>query len=482
MRLRWPWSRPRASAPAAPGLPTVDWWRMVGETIVALYAEERHRAPDEAERAVLLAAALAGEDADQLRTRVQATRPPSVIVTALDPDPSPEPPPARPALRGRLRQDGDRAFVDDDGDVLPVILHAGDLLAQWAHGEQERVRAILQQAKTAGYTGVRTWSVLAGPYWRGLEVGPWTPNYAGLLHEFAAALRAHGLVWAVSQGDLWRAGLSEGSRTETLEALIAMGQAYPDVAALFDAGNEAWSRGDGDPTPNERVLAQWLARLAARVPGRMYTVTAPPDGEIREEQLQYHLPPSTLISVHGYRGGHWYDKVRHIFSTSYDGEAGPPATRLIFQSEPFGPGELVSASRNKHELSAAVMQLSAVMATMSRQMWTYFCSPGVKLTTGERFTDMPGFRETPAAVALLPKDIMRWPRLTHGGRRDGWFEVTESTDEVRVDQVLSADGRAVALAYGPRIAAHRQTRGTVHARHEFRDETGLKGVLYLGEM
>lgn len=486
MAIRWPWSRSRPSTAPAPPVPSPAWLAQVGETIVALYAEELGRLPDERGRAALLHAALRGADAEALRASLQQSdewqarhaAPPVVVVP--DP-PAPPTPTAPPGLVGQLRLDGDQVFRDDTGDVLPVLLHGGDLFSRWARGEHALVHDVLAQARAAGYHGIRAWTVLTGRYWQGLDVGPWTDGYAAKLLMFADALRGHGLCWAVSQGDLWR-GLSGVERADVRDALRVLGESYPDVAVLFDAGNEAWSRGGDDTTPGPHGLSVWLTPLSHALPGHLFTLTAPPDGELRDQQQAYHIGPSSLVSVHGYRGGHWHDKIRHIFTTSYPGESGPPASRLLFQSEPFGPGALVSASDNKHELTPAVMEIAAVMSTCTRQLWTYFSSPGVRLDAPETFAQMPGFATTPAAVALLPRDVMCWPVITHGGRSSGWFRVTERSDEVRVDQVLSADGRAVAVAYGPRVQAHEQTRGTVTLRHEFRDETGLKGVLYVGEV
>jgi hypothetical protein len=190
----------------------------------------------------------------------------------------------------------------------------------------------------------------------------------------------------------------------------------------------------------------------------------------------YSRSPANLFVCHGYRGGRWYDKVRHIFSLVYEGK---PQKRLGWQGEPAGPGALVSAIDNRQELDADALCAMAAMSLMTRQVWVYFRGPGVKSDEGERLQDMPGFRDVPRVRALIPADVMRYSGpLTHGG--DTWRRerVFAAQGEVRADHVLHSDGRFVALIYGPGSLDVPQTRSArIHIDHRW----GNKARLVVGQ-
>lgn len=332
-----------------------------------------------------------------------------------------------------------RLFRDDSGPVLPVLCHAGDLFSRYARGQVAEVRALLAAIAGAGYHGVRTWTVLAGDYWRGREVGPQaTAHYWALVADFARELDAAGLGWLVSQGDALRVVTTTAEREAFARRLV---ETLPrDVVLGVDCGNEVWQNGEPDPArlvPMARVFA-------AAWPDVALSLSSPP-GEEKHELDAWSLDPATVFDVHGYRGGHWWDKVRHIFSIPYEVR---PARPLGMQSEPFGPGALVSASQNKHELHGDVMRAAAVMSLMARQAWVYFSGPGVMSDAGEDLRAMPGFAETPAAVALLPRDVMTG-RLIHGGTTWAHERPFEALGETRCDSVLLSGGRGVTLIYGP---------------------------------
>jgi len=178
-----------------------------------------------------------------------------------------------------------------------------------------------------------------------------------------------------------------------------------------------------------------------------------------------------VFVCHGYRGGHWWDKVRHIFSLVYEGK---PEKRQGWQGEPAGPGELVSAIDNKHELDAHALCAMAAMGLITRQAWVYFSGPGVKSDAGERLQDMPGFREVPKVRALIPADVMRYDKIFHGG--DTWKNerVFAAQGEVRADHAYYHDGRFVCLIYGPGSLDVPQTRGArIDVDHRFGDKARL---------
>lgn len=336
-----------------------------------------------------------------------------------------------------------RLFRDDTGPVLPVLCHAGDLFSRYARGQVAVVRALLAAIAGAGYHGVRTWTVLHGDYWRGREVGPQaTTHYWALVADFARELDAAGLGWLVSQGDALRVVTTTAEREAFARRLV---ETLPrDVVLGVDCGNEVWQNGEPDPSrlvPMARVFA-------AAWPDVALSLSSPP-GEERTELDAWSLDPATVFDVHGYRGGRWWDKVRHIFSVAYEVK---PARRLGVQSEPFGPGAFVSASQNKHELVTGVMQAAAVQSLMTRQAWVYFSGPGVMSDAGEDLRAMPGFAETPAAGALLPRDVMTG-RLIHGGTTWAQERVFAAHDETRCDHALLPDGRFACLIYGPSWAS-----------------------------
>jgi hypothetical protein len=186
--------------------------------------------------------------------------------------------------------------------------------------------------------------------------------------------------------------------------------------------------------------------------------------------------PANIYCVHGYRGGRWWDKIRHIFSFAYESK---PQKREGIQGESFGPGPDVSAIDNKHELDADVMCLGAIMSLMTRQAWNFFSDPGVRTDHGpERIEHMPGFWETPRAVALLPDDITAFQRIFHGGETWRNQRVFAAQGEVRADHALHDDERFVCLIYGPGSLDVPQTRNaTITLDHRFGD----KGRLVIGQ-
>lgn len=354
--------------------------------------------------------------------------------------------------------------------MLPVLCHVGDLLSRWCRGQHDDVRALMAAIAGAGYHGVRTWTVLAGDYWRGREVGPQvTTHYWALLFDFAAELASHGLGWLVSQGDAMRVQTTTPAREAFARRLV---ETLPRELVLgVDTGNETWQNGEPDPAR----LAAFARVIAAAWPDVPLSLTSPP-GEESHELDAMSIAPANVFDVHGHRGGRWWDKVRHIFSIPYEGR---PQRRLGIQSEPFGPGALVSASQHTHELTTPVMQAAAVMSLMARQAWVYFSGPGVMSDAGEDLRDMPGFAETPAAVALLPRDVMGG-RLLHGGETWRDLRIFPADGETRCDHVRLEDGRWVCLIYGPSWPAVASRTPQRHVTVERDEAFGTSARLVIG--
>lgn len=330
------------------------------------------------------------------------------------------PPPPHPvsvnATIGRLQvTDG---FVDVTGPVLPLYAHAGNLFSLFIR-DQPRALQQLDVVAAAGYRGVRAWSTLSGPYWAGDEVGPdRTPDYWTHVEAFAQALSARGLRAVWSQGDVG----AIRDRRAFMERLAAVDAARPFID-FIDCGNEAWQT--GEPDPNR--LAQCVGYYQNAGGLGIRSLTSPP-GETKDVLDQYSIPPAQVWDVHSWRDGHWYDKRRHMFSISYEGK---PRLRYGINSEPPGAGDLVSASENKHELDDEAVALFAATSAIARQAFVWFSGEGVKIRKG--LETEPGFWSSPKILAVLPKDVMRWPILHHSGTTFAGTRILEAQGEVRID-------------------------------------------------
>ena len=400
------------------------------------------------------------------------------IERVVHPPPPPPPPPVPPPspwrrMAGVLRIE-DGAYIDDAGPILPVYCHAGDLLARVARGEAPIVEQILNVIGAAGYHGVRTWTVLEGAYWHGMEVGPWGATYRDVLLRFCAMLRARALRWQCSQGDLWH--LMSGDRIAVRGALLDA--LTPDVLSALDGANEAANNGCDDPS----AVANWLHPLAQRFPHVVslssYPEEATPEahGEAVRAWTQWS---ATIFDQHLARPDD-VGNIRVQFNAGYERPEGTP--RLGAASEPRGPGQRVSGHR---VTDPHVLQQMALAAAMSGQSYTYFCGPGVRSDEPEQFVGMPGFREVPALIHSLPQDCHRWLRC-HGGRRwEGtrvYAVVPDGSPTVRADHAIAPDGRFLAHIYGEGWQACLTERRHVveHAR-DFGD-AALRGRLIIGRL
>jgi hypothetical protein len=349
--------------------------------------------------------------------------------------------------------------------VNPVLMHSGDLCSV-AYRDFPRAESYMDVWQAAGYHGVRGgWTVLmVQPHWRGREFGPWLQGYRDTIARVQDALDQRGLMWFVSQGDLWH--LDAAGRAAVREAQLATLSRQTVIG--MDGANEPVNNGNASPD----AIRAWLRPFLERWPDLIYALGAP----VGEEKAGLDAYAGRIYSVHGFRLDRWWDKIRHIFSIPWEIK---PARRLGHQAEPFGPGPYVSGVANKHELTAGVMQAACVQSLMCRQAWTFFA--GCEREEA-RFEDQPGFWETPKIAQFVPKDVMTW-ELTHGGESQAgkqWFACTDDhpggPKTMRVDQAIAPDGRAIALAYGPNLRDHEQTRGTVEQRIDLED----KAILYLG--
>lgn len=361
-------------------------------------------------------------------------------------------------IMGRLRLAG-MCYRDDTGCVLPLYAHAGNLFALFVRDEAAALRE-LEAVAVAGYHGVRTWSALGcdrgacdpGHYWHGREIGPQvTPDYFGQVRRFLEATRARGLRLVWSQGDI-RAIRDRRQAMETFAALDA------DLGAIdfIDCGNEAYQTGIREP--EEAAVCIGYYQRAGGVALKSLTSA---DGDPTFDDInRWSLPPADVFDVHSWRGGHSWDKRRHIWSYGYSGEG---STRLPFGigSEPPGNGARVSVTSNKHELDDEAVALLALASMLGRQAFVWFSGEGVIIDRG--LSTEAGFAATPRAVALLPRDVMTYRISHHSGESWRGTRVLVAQGDVRIDGRLGDDGRFAYTIDGPsgsyRLRVERGFRG-----------------------
>jgi hypothetical protein len=355
----------------------------------------------------------------------------------------PPPPPHPNPLLGTLRIEGG-CFRDDTGCVNPVYAHAGDLFSIFVR-DPDRALAELDRMMIEGYHGARVWFTLgcgdpntpcqANGYWAGREVGPnLTPGYWDKLRLFLQALRDRNLRAVFSHGDV-------GLMTDRRAYMTELARINDSIRAIdwLDCGNEAWQTGEPDP----RKLAECVGYYRNAGGTALLTLTSPP-GETKSELDAYSIPPADAYDVHSYRGGHSWDKRRHIFGIPYEQH---PEKAFGINSEGPGNGDRVSVTDNKHELDHEAMALLGVAALYSRQAYVWFSGDGVILGNG--LSDEQGWQSVPRMARLLPKDLMTFPTLFHSG--DSWrgTRILAALGEVRNDGRINGDGRFVNTIDGP---------------------------------
>jgi len=381
------------------------------------------------------------------------------ILTIWGIEPPPLPVPVHPfPLRGRLRLQG-TVFVHDDGAVNPCFAHAGDLFALYVRDKQ-RATDEMSKMTVVGYHGARVWTLLGGEYWEKEDrhVGPdITPDYWPLWDEFLQEMHARKLRLVVSQGDIGQLDNDSGSalrdgvrRLRNSSGRTAFAQRMARAAldcdgtgsiyAFFDGGNEAWQTGEPDP---ER-LAEFVQAYKDAGGTALLTLTSPP-GEEKAELDAYSIAPADCFDVHSYRGGHWYDKRRHIFSIPYEGK---PNKKNGIGSEPPGNGDLVSVTDNKDELNHEAVACLAAMSFIGRMAFVWFSGEGVRIQQG--LETQEGFEACPRISQLLPRDVMSFATMHHSG--NSWERervLVPPDDVVRIDGATHTDGRFAYVLDGP---------------------------------
>jgi len=382
----------------------------------------------------------------QLEVALVSTKPVPVPVPVLT-----------PTVVGQLRVDK-LAYRDDRGYVLPLLCHFGEAFSAYVR-RPDAVRAELDRIRAAGYDGIRFWDVL-GYYdksrpgdatkwsaWQDREVTPVefvafsgdrkspTPNYYAQLTAFLIELRDRTLVAQHSRGDMnnwkWDQVIAHCRRVGEIQREVGAA-----VIALNESLNEAWQ--NGAPAPSQlKAMGDALGAHAIR--GN----SCGDDGYGGETLEEMNRMKRDVGIIHGHRGGESHNRIGHIHTVGY--EVLPHANVPGWQGEPAGPGDGVTVGREEHPEALCLM---AAMALATHQAWVYMSGYGV--FWNDSISTMKGFREVAKVREYLPKDIMAWPQITHGG--DRWrgtrVFVANAEGTLRCDHVLAGDTRFVALVYG----------------------------------
>jgi hypothetical protein len=343
---------------------------------------------------------------------------------------------------GQLRIDS-AGYCDDVGRVLPIGLHVGDLFSVFVR-DPLKADGIIQRAASAGYPFIHFWMNLGtlGDYWAGRECGPgYTPDFWGQLSSLGDLLDAYGMKGGYNLGD-YKLFPNAGSHKDFFRQLGQHLRSRPNcTAAYVFGGNEAWQTG----ASNKEEISDALDEFKAECNTVIVTTTAPPS-ENKEDIDEWCA--GDFYAIHGYRSGEDHDRIRHIFSTPWEGD--PPCT-FGLQDEPTGPGDEVSVKANHcyegRDVDANHMCALAVQSLMCNQGFNYFCGAGVKSDTP--IESYPGFYEVGLVKNIVPHDIMSWPRQIHFGssQADRVFSPT-AEDTLRFDHRISHDGQFFGIFYG----------------------------------
>lgn len=343
-------------------------------------------------------------------------------------------------MRGQLRIG--ETFFDDAGPINPVCCHAGDLFSlytrdpAWAEAEAESIAQ-------AGYQGVRVWFWLHGDYWtsKGRAVAPhtWT-----LVPEFCRMLERVGLRLMCSMGDMVRAAPVHEWAAYMREMSDRLKQFAP-LTISVDVSNEAWNGTDLDVADLAEALQAFVGTYSVHV----RSLTDSPEVDLD----RWDAPPATVNDVHNYRGGHMHDKIRHIFSNSWEGD---PPRRLGILSEPWGApttqqGGLVSVTEHPDEIDDEVIGLMTAQALIFGWWFTYMSSAGVSIRKRGEFETQPGFRVPPLVAGALPADVMTWRTWAHGGgsqRGRRVFVADTFEGGMRCDHAFGPNGQVAIVCYG----------------------------------
>lgn len=385
----------------------------------------------------------------------------------------PEHPPAPPSsIDGPINISG-QTFVNGRGEpCLPFQCHAGDLIGQALVLGYDHGTRIIDEIVGAQYPITRCWyqlKITAGTWVPGPTQNGWDPRTnPNLVQDILGYGASCGLKWNLSGGGI--RGLNDPQEDEIFalmrDQISAIGSEH---FFQLQTSNEVRDTGDlDDQDPAE--LEQLINIVRSAHPNNLYSLTAYTGHEDRATFARYTTPWMKHAVVHGSRAGHFWDKYRHIFSLMREKTMN---RNIGIQDEPFGPPPGVSAMDYGHELrEPGIMEGAAVMSLMCRQAWTFMSGSGVVY---KGFAGIPGFAETPAIVAKLPRDLMTFSTLSHSNPSQASRIHTVRTDSpnVREDYAIHDDGRFAAVRYGPPNENHNLP---VHRKNEHEVILNVPGV------
>lgn len=355
-----------------------QWYVMVAKTIEAVVREEypvtRPNGPDaELMGNLMHHARESGADVQALRNVLRQS--PEWQDNHKAPAPPPSPPSDAPRLALPFRNDGTRGWYDQNGG-RPLLFSSYFTALYWARNDRDRLRRTLDLLHSWGCDGIRYFVSVATDYWDGRRIRPVDGRRGGAWGDFNDAhnyllneLRQRGMGAHVTAGD----GKEFHDEKAIMRKAAEVIRHYTDVVGMVD-WNEAWQNcRDGE---NPRYVRELLEPLISL--GIPWATSAHPKGDDKKYMdLMTKTVGAPICTLHG-PGGTTH-MVRHIFNHRFEGARNEYG---LWQGEPRGPGEDVSAGRVDH---TGWIVLAAAMSAMTGQGYVLHHSRGIR----DRDDDVP---------------------------------------------------------------------------------------------
>lgn len=329
---------------------------------------------------------------------------------------------------GQLEILSNQYFAIENQPTLPIFCHYMEAFSRYTRNASE-VQDQLVAIANAGYGGIRFLDILNNqPNWFNREVGPRnievdgvpidaTTDYYAKLHEFLLDCKSLGLRVNWSRGDLSPYSQSELEEHFTNLGLIAA-RVGVDVIAVFEAVNEYYDNGvDLAALPSlldafsEKAGTTMLRALSSPQPG--------PTGNLVGGALATHSEGMPLAMVHGDRRQDLVYKMQEIYDLRNGFIIGATwwPDKPVWQDEP--PGSGTSTTGESSQMDEQGLSLMALLSLLCEQPYSVVLKNGVYWNSS--LSSDVGFHHVPAAISLLPDDLMQWETLTnnvHSARAD----------------------------------------------------------------
>ena len=331
--------------------------------------------------------------------------------------------------------------------LLPIMCHYMEAFSRYTRNESQ-VADELSAIKAAGYTGIRFLDILNNqPFWTGREVNPInvnrggisitkTSNYYGKLKDFLLLCESTGLLVNWSRGDLQPYSSSQREDHFSNVGTVAR-EVGINTIAVFEGVNEGFDNGISDIASLLPLLNIFSQQAGASM---LRALTSPQTAEA-VDVLADHSYGVPLAMAHGARGGNLAAKLGAIHAIRRDYWPG----KLVWQDEP--PGTATSGTTNQYEMDEQGLALMAVESLICDQAYSVMLKNAVKWN--DTLSDDAGFYTVPAAVAMLPNDLMQWSHIL--GRENSGAELTSVDPSIlgpAVDQRFNLEqGKIVAIVY-----------------------------------